>query len=550
MNDNSLGGTRHAVKAGSAADLHRDLRNALEAVRLQPQDGAALSRLGQCQMSLLLLPEAVVTFEKAYSLLPSSPDAAQNLGKVLFMLGRLEQSANAFKDALRLSPQSAEAHLGLAQTRMAQGRFDEAAEPAADAVRLAPTSAIARVFLSQVLLHQGLYGEAEVQAKEATELDPADGLAQSVLGTALQSQGRLEEADTHFLKSIEIQPHQGNAYLALVQDRKITEQDRELVQRMEELSQDISLPLSELQMLHYGVGRAYEQLKEYERSMAAYDRANAAAQELKFGERPFDRNQYKAMRERVKSFFTRELFESVRSAGLENRTPIFIVGMMRSGTTLMEQILSSHPEVEAGGELTFWMEKGSYEFDPQTGTLGPRQIAEIGAEYLDLLDKLAPGAKHVTDKMPANDLVLGFIHAAFPNAPILAMKRNPADNCFSIYSTPNRALFEFGHERSNIAFAYKAHRDLMRHWRSVLPPDRLMEVSYEELIEDQERMTRQVIEFCGLPWSDLCLTPERNERNVATPSVRQVRQPVYKTSMERFRNFEPWIPEFTALLDG
>jgi hypothetical protein len=151
--------------------------------------------------------------------------------------------------------------------------------------------------------------------------------------------------------------------------------------------------------------------------------------------------------------------------------------------------------------------------------------------------------------MPDNYLALGLIHAAFPNARIIHTKRNPIDTCISIYTTPNRTSDPYANSRANIVFAYEQYLRLMQHWRSVLPADRLFEVSYEELIANRESVTREMVSFCGLEWDDACLRPEDNERAVATPSVWQVRQPVYSTSVERWRRYEPWLGAFGKLKD-
>lgn len=220
---------------------------------------------------------------------------------------------------------------------------------------------------------------------------------------------------------------------------------------------------------------------------------------------------------------------------------------MRSGTTLMEQILSRHPLVGAAGEQRFWIDNAVHAFDRETRELNDERLLILAREYLALLQDIAPGVAHVTDKMPANSDVLGLIHLAFPNARIIHMVRNPADTCFSIYATPNAARIGYAHNKENIAFAFEQHLKLMEHWREALPPDRFIDVVYEDLVRDQEHVTRKVVQFCGLEWNDLCLTPERNEAAATTPSSWQVRQPVYNTSVGRWRNFEPWIPEFRAL---
>jgi hypothetical protein len=178
----------------------------------------------------------------------------------------------------------------------------------------------------------------------------------------------------------------------------------------------------------------------------------------------------------------------------------------------------------------------------------PEGMKSLATRYLALLSTKAPKKARVVDKMPINFAGLGVIHAVFPNAKIIHVRRNPVDTCISIYTTPNRGLTEFGHDRGNIVFAYRQYQRLMEHWRQALPSGTMLEVDYEALVGDREAASRQIVDFVGEAWSDLCLQPEKNARTVVTPSVWQVRQPVYKTSVERWRRFEPWLGAFRALL--
>jgi hypothetical protein len=215
--------------------------------------------------------------------------------------------------------------------------------------------------------------------------------------------------------------------------------------------------------------------------------------------------------------------------------------MMRSGTTLTEQILSSHPKVKGGGELFFWSENA---LRALSGDKAP-----FGAEYVELLKKIGPEEERVTDKMPSNYRFVGLIHSALPNARLIHVRRSPVDTCLSIWATPNHLPSEGGHIKRDIVFVYKEYLRMMEHWRSVLPKNRFFEVDYEELVANREPVTRRMVEFCGLKWDDACLSPERNTRTISTPSLWQARQPIYNSSVERWRNFEPWLGDFRDLLD-
>jgi hypothetical protein len=175
-------------------------------------------------------------------------------------------------------------------------------------------------------------------------------------------------------------------------------------------------------------------------------------------------------------------------------------------------------------------------------------MIDLAGEYLEVLREVSPGHARVTDKMPANFQMLGLIHAVFPKARIIHVMRHPADNCISIYNTPYSVSPDFGHDRDNIVFAYRQYQRLMEHWRTVLPPGAILDVHYEELVEDKERVVRQMIDHCRLGWSDACLSHEVNGRLVNTPSVWQVRQPVYKTSVNRWQRYEPWLGSFRQLI--
>ncbi len=234
------------------------------------------------------------------------------------------------------------------------------------------------------------------------------------------------------------------------------------------------------------------------------------------------------------------------AAASGSKLPVFIVGMPRSGTTLTEQILASHPKVMGGGEIDFWL-RGS----GKPGT--PDQDAV--RDYLALLNRLSFGAARVIDKMPFNFLFLDRIHRLFPNAPIVHCRRSPVDTALSIYFarfTPSAnfaQISNFAYDRKDIVRAYRAYLRLMDHWRGALPPDRFLEIDYESLVSDPEAVARRLVAFCGLEWNKACLDFHRTSRPIGTASAWQARQPIYRGSVERWRNYEPWLGELRELLD-
>jgi hypothetical protein len=225
---------------------------------------------------------------------------------------------------------------------------------------------------------------------------------------------------------------------------------------------------------------------------------------------------------------------------------VLIIGMPRSGTTLAEQIVSSHPEVGAGGELNFWNERGAAWHQAGTEAPFPGQVA---AEYLGVLRAIAPKAARVTDKMPFNFLWAGLIHLAFPRATIIHCRRAAIDTALSIHQTHFHPGLAFPTGGAELVAYFRSYRRLTDHWRRVLPADRLIEVDYEDLTRAPEPVIRRIIAGCGLAWDDACLCPELNPRAVKTPSKWQARQPIYRKSVERWRRYEPWLGLLRALLE-
>ena len=288
----------------------------------------------------------------------------------------------------------------------------------------------------------------------------------------------------------------------------------------------------------------FDDLAEYDSAMRHFDEANRLVRLDLF----FDRAQFAASNDQLLTCFTPEFFRAHAGYGMDDETPILILGMPRSGTTLVEQIVSAHPKIGAGGELTFWHERAPDFSRALADGLTPTFLRRIAGDYRALLLRIAPNAMRVTDKMPTNFRFLGMIHLVFPNARIIHCRRNPMDTCLSNYFTYFSRQQEYASSRDDLVFYYKEYCRLMSYWRAILPKDRLLEVDYEELVADRERVTRRLIAFSGLDWVDSCLNPEQNDRAVGTASAWQARQPVYNTSVERWRRYEPWLGELRQLL--
>lgn len=530
----------------NVGNFHAALDSAQDAIQIKPGDAQGLAQVGICLQDLRLLPEAEARLRSSLAISPNAASVQFQLCLCLMMQGKRREAVEMLESILCRGNQDSDAVLSLAQHLLSQGSPALAAIAASDALKKSPQSAKALAILGRTFLEDNRATEAEPLLRKAAEIGD-DGQSKSLLGTALQGLGKLDEAIQSFKDSIASAPDQAFGYFGYVSSDRVKESDRPLLAKMAELLRVSSLPPRQVSQLQYGLGKGHEDLREYAQSMTAYDAANLIERELKFKGRAFDRDAYRATFDRTMSQFSRSFIERNVHAGLPNDLPIFVVGMMRSGTTLVEQILSSHPQVGAAGEQPFWLDNWRAVLDEANRGLNSAESTRVGGRYLQLLSEIAPWASRVVDKMPVNYAGLGVIHSVFPRAKIIHTRRNPLDTCLSIYVTPNRAATEYAHDKSNIAFAYRQYLRIMEHWRQVLPPGAMLEMDYEELVTKSEPTIRRIVDFCGLDWDDACLNSSQNKRSVVTPSVWQVRQPLYQSSIERWRNFEPWLGDILDL---
>ena len=300
--------------------------------------------------------------------------------------------------------------------------------------------------------------------------------------------------------------------------------------------------------MNFGLGKAFDDLGEYAEAMRYYDAANG----LRANSTRLNRADVATWFDTIIKSFTAEAFmrgwqNLIRPAHRDDDLPVFIVGVPRCGSTLLEQILSSHPAVAGTGELTFWLERFSG-WNGSVDSLDAGELARFAEDYLAGLRRIGPGALRVIDKELANYQILGLLRLALPEARIIHCRRNPVDTCLSIFFADFETRHDYAWDRGDLAFYFRQYERLMDHWRRVLPADRFIEVEYERLIADREAESRRLVAFCGLDWNDSCLAPEQNGRLVTTTSLWQARQPVYATSVDRWRRYEPWLGELRELL--
>jgi tetratricopeptide (TPR) repeat protein len=454
---------------------------------------------------------AIVAYDRATQLLPSLTEAWFRAGALVYTLGHRDEAIGCFRRAAATGGKTSFGRLGKARALLTEDRNHEA---------------------EQVL-------------RRTVALDPRNAMAHDLLGNLLSEFGRFDEARECFQRAIAIAPLLAGCYYDLVRCRPVTSNDDGLLQRMEAALATPGLEAAQRVRLHLALGKAADDLGDYALAMQHFDGADAVRRGCLF----FDSAAFAIEIERLIARCTPELIARAPELGSCDATPVLILGMPRSGTTLVEQIVSNHPQVGAGGELHFWNERGAaWHRSGAPGTETPF-LAKAAADYLGVLRAIAPTAARVTDKMPFNFLWAGLIHMAFPRAIMIHCRRAAVDTALSIHQTHFHPSLAFPTGGEELVMYFRCYQRLIDHWRRLLPADRFIEVDYEELTRAPEPVIRRIIAGCGLVWDDACLRPESNPRAVRTPSKWQARQPIYRNSVARWRRYESWLGPLRALVD-
>jgi tetratricopeptide (TPR) repeat protein len=505
---------------------------ARKAADLNPNDPAVQDNLARIYLSMRQPEKAREALEKAVDLGPGIAPLHCRLGQTYQILGRPTEACACYQRTLDISPGDHTTRDTLVRLLMSLGDSSGAIKLLRQATRLNPSSPEPFIQLAKALFEIEAGAEALEPLHRALELNPNLALAQGMLGACLSELGRFPEAIAHFERALALDPTMGIVYYDLVESKTISEGDAELMRQMDvQLSRRNLLPPDRM-ALHFASGKAFDDLGRYREA---------------FGGVPFDRSAYAA---KTDAMIRR--FPNARSMSIPDKNPseipVLIVGMIRSGTTLVERILSSHLEVAAGGEIKFLA--AQYDEDMYLGLDTPGKAGILAHQYLAILRDLAGGKRRVTDKMPSNFRALGPIHALFPHARIVHCRRHPVDTCLSIYGHLFHQPPGFAYDREALVFGYREYQKLMDHWREVLPPGRFFEIDYEELGADREPIIRRLLEFCDLPWDPQCLRHEETGGQIRTVSKRQARQPIYRSSVQRWKNYEPWLGPLGDLLSS
>jgi tetratricopeptide (TPR) repeat protein len=517
------------------------------ALQFKPDDAQILCNMGTALRQAGLLAEAAQSYGRALILKPGDVDALNNLGNVLRDLGSRREAAALFRTAIELDPGRADSHCNLGTVLFQLRRVDEASASYRRALALQPDYAPAHLSLGLAMRQQRHPADAESACQAALAIDPNYVEALSFLGELRADRGRFAEAEELFRRAIAINPDFSSAYASIAAHRKMTGEDTAWLEGAEALLAK-RRPLGDEIGLRYALGKYFDDVRQYDEAFNHYREANELTK--RYGT-SYDGAKLARRVERIIRSFDAAFTRQYQAQGSASELPVFIVGMPRSGTSLAEQILASHPAVFGAGEVIFW--NGAYDAYRDAELAGKNAAALIpgmAGEYIDRLTAMSGTALRVVDKMPANFLYAGLIRAAFPKARIIHMQRHPIDTCLSIYFQNFFNIGPYANDFDNLAHYYRLYLHITDHWRAVLPATALLEIPYEALIDDQESWTRRMLDFIGLPWDPRCLDFHRTDRVVITASKWQVRQKISKSSAGRWRNYDKFVGPLRGLVES
>jgi tetratricopeptide (TPR) repeat protein len=522
-------------------------------VELKPQFADGWNNLGTCLRELKRSEEAETAYRKALALKPHDPDVLDNLALALKDLERLDESAETLRRALAIESRSDKIHVHYGAVLIDQHKIDEAGAAAEHALSLNPDNHDAVNLIGRVAFEREDLHGALGHYRRALALKPDLADAHNNMGNVLKELGQLDEARQAYVTSIDLDPSATGVYVNLADSMKFAP-DNPYLATMEALAAKTEgLSQTDRMQLDFALGKAYADLKDHKRSFTHLLKGNAA----KRATISYDEKAAMAFFDRLEGVFTRDLLKKKSGGGDPSARPIFIIGMPRSGTTLVEQIIASHPLVHGAGELLRLNEaaiepKGAdgnqLVFPEYVPGLDARALRQLGARYLEMVRKRAPDGERVTDKMPSNCYFVGLMRLILPKAKIIHTIRDPVDTCISCFSKLFTAEQNHTYELGELGRYYRRYERLMAHWRNVLPPGTLLDVEYEKVVADLDGEARRIIAYCGLPWDDRCLSFHQTDRPVRTASATQVRQPIYKSAIGRWRVYEEFLePLLTAL---
>ena len=570
------------------ADAVESYRRALE---LRPTMAEALNNLGNALRLTGDIDGAMHAYQEALTQRAVYPEVYNNLGTLLQQDRKLEEAEHALRKAIQQNPQYIEAHNNLAQLLSSQKQEVEALRVLGEALKFAPKNvqtllltakiqlrrsnlqaaeqatrlalqeepenAEALTVLGQVLHETDRYDEALEVLDRALKKAPQNAEALNFYGVALKSVGRLDEAREHILKALKLNDGMYGAYANLNDLVDFSEGiGEELFNRMEAIFESVSDQEAEpFLALHFAYAKALDDRGQHEKALEHY----ITGGRMKRAQLDYKESDTHGFFDSIRAAFPKEAFENRKYAGLDDDRPVFIVGMPRSGSTLVEQILSSHPDIYGAGEVKYLSRALGQlrdrfpslpKYPEMAGKITPAQLDIVAKNYQQALTQGAGEAKRITDKLLTNYFFLGLINLLFPKAKVIHTRRDPVDTCLSGFTKLFKDDMPHSYDLSELGRYYAKYRELMEHWEKVLPEGFMTTVVYEDVVADTEKEARRLIEFLGLPWNEKCVDFHKSDRPVKTASVAQVRKPIYKTSVQRWKKYGGGLQPLVDAIGG
>jgi tetratricopeptide (TPR) repeat protein len=543
------------ILAAALQGQGKDALNAYEqAARYLPEDAPVQNNFGDLLFKQGQYAEAEQYFLKALRLQPDYGDAAHNLGRTLLKQYRYPAAEQVFRRLVQLAPEDGAACSGLGASLRELNQLEEAEKWLRKALGLTPRDAGCLAELG-VLVGARLHrtDEARQYFEQAIAIDPSYAPAYVGQGRNWLDEGDTAKAIPCFRQALALEPNSINALYWLVSNKKIQADDPDFAILLK-IQEDVvggrrSLQGEEEVSYHMALGKCLDQTGDVEQAVVHY----LAGCKLKRATQQYDADQHAADIDTLIRIVDESFINRLRGAGNLSDKPIFVVGMPRSGTTLTEQIIAAHSQVHGAGELGDVLRITT---QPLAGAAYPQSLSHLdqatltawGDDYLQAIFRIAPDAAHVSDKMPHNFTAVGLIHLMLPNAKIIHIKRHPVDTCISCLTTMFAAGLPWSNDLTELGRHYSDYARLMAHWKRVLPEGAFLEVQYEDLVQDTEGQARRIIEYCGLDWEEGCLEFYKNKRVVGTASMTQATRPIYKSSVERWRKYQPYLGPLLAEL--
>jgi len=570
------------------AEAVESYRRALE---LRPTMAEALNNLGNALRLTGDIDGALHAYQEALTQRVVYPEVYNNLGTLLQQDQKFEEAEHALRKAIQQNPNYIEAHNNLAQLLSSQKQEVEALRVLGEALKFAPKNvqtllltakiqlrrnnlqaaeqatrlalqeepenAEALTVLGQVLHETDRYDEALEVLDRALKKAPQNAEALNFYGVALKSVGRLDEAREHILKALKLNDGMYGAYANLNDLVDFSEGiGEELFNRMEAIFESVSNQEAEpFLALHFAYAKALDDRGQHEKALDHY----ITGGRMKRAQLDYKESETHGFFDSIKAAFPKEAFENRKYAGLDDDRPVFIVGMPRSGSTLVEQILSSHPEIYGAGEVKYLSRALGQlrdrfpslpKYPEMAQKITPAQLDIVAKNYQQALSQGAGDAKRITDKLLTNYFFLGLINLLFPKAKVIHTRRDPVDTCLSGFTKLFKDDMPHSYDLAELGRYYAKYRELMEHWEKVLPEGFMTTVVYEDVVADTEKEARRLIEFLGLPWNDKCVDFHKSDRPVKTASVAQVRRPIYKTSVQRWKKYGAGLQPLVDAVGG